>query len=173
MAAGAAAVALRPPSDNGGGDCVCKHLGGDAAAHLDIDSSFAVSIADTYDRNLVVNIAATAQALLVGTADASEFRAETTDEHINVVVRFPPGTCFDVEQLLTIKFLNEDRIRKIWVQPEADCVFLCTSVWRADVQRPSTVLDVVLVRRRIDATGVDTVGAKRRRTGSLPRGARV
>jgi hypothetical protein len=122
---------------------------------VEFTSDFAHSLEDPNDRVLVNSIAATAQALLLGVADVQEFHQELTTEHINVIIKFPPNTCIDFEQFFAIKLINEDRIRKLWVQPDAAYVAMCVSVWRSDIQRPTSVIDVVLLTRRVSAANGD------------------
>lgn len=176
------------PADGVGGKeahaCACQMLGGDASALLEFNNDFANDIVDATDRVLVNAVAATAQALLLGVADVLEFQKDLTADHINIIVKFPPRTCIDLEQFLAIKFLNEVRIRKIWVQPEVDYVGLCVSVWRADTPWARTVMDVILLRRRVSAGNGDAgvalppaaasaaeaaVAGKRRRTSAPQR----
>jgi len=168
VAAAAAAAAdisaeLRAPAKSA--VCACQLLGGLLEAPVEFDQAFGRDIADDSDRSLVRTIAATTQALLLGFADALDVRCETSPETITVVTQFPQKTCFDVEQFITLKTIDEDRIRSVWVQPEATSALICVSVWRSSVVRPSTVLDVVLVRRRVDVARDNNPTDKKRRRG--------
>ena len=176
MAAAAAAAAsvsgIREPVKDDDNVCVCQALGGIPTALIDLDETMVSGLTEAADRSLVARVATTVAALFVGKLDSTGYTKEVTDTEISLMIKFPPDTCIDLEKMTVIKRLDEDRVRKVWAQPQADEGFVgfCVSIWRYGIVRPVTVLDVVLVRRLVgDADEPGSTTNKRRRGATTRR----
>ena len=157
-------------------------LGGVRHAQVSVNQDLVADVEDSSDREILTRVAATIVAFFVGRADPLDHTKRVTETCIDLKVSFPIETCFDDKQFDAIKHLDEDRIRKIWVQAEPDQSANCivVSMWRKDAQRDVTVLDVVLVQRTTRRESGETYdgepdpsigrnGGKRRRTAAARR----
>ena len=143
-------------------ECPCELIGGTAASEVTFDQVPAHVVADPGDRALVLNVAMVALHIHVGKIDAMEWHVEVEDEQslYNVVVKYPLRTGFTWEQLGLVKKVNSLRVKEVWAQSEADCAYLCASVWRSDAVPVVTRQDVVILRTLVDeAAGDDDAAA--------------
>jgi hypothetical protein len=146
-------------------ECLCELLGGQPRDEIVYDDVPARAVEDLGDRALVTNVAHVVQSLHAAVTNSLEWHVEFEDDGtIIVMVKFPARTVFTARQLALVELVNEVRIKDVWVQPEADCVYVGTTVVRSDVAIQLTVQDIVILRRAVDNEPKGR-GGKRKRVG--------
>lgn len=178
---GVTSVHFRAPQPYMNEEDLTTYLGGSREAKVSVDAEFLEGIEDEEDRQLVTRVVSTIMAFFAGHVDPVSYMKQVTDTCINIKVTFPWQTVFDFAQMNAIQRLNEDRVRKIWVQGEEDkkTTSLVVSLFRASAARDVTVLDVILVQRTIREQNAETLEGEvdtsigrntaKRRRGPMPR----
>ena len=80
---------------------------------------------------------------------SKKWLVEEEDEHYNVSVTYPAKTIIDDKQIDLIKQVNTLLVKRVWVQPEEDCVLLCASVWKSNVTITLNVQELYIIERTL------------------------
>lgn len=152
--------------------CPCELIDAAPADRTAIDETPANILDDEGDRHLALNLAQITLALHIGTVDALGWavEADSSDKSIvNIMVRYPAGTCFTLQQLNLVQLVNELRVKEVWVQPEAEAVYVGVAMWRTGVAHEFTVQDLIVLRR-VAEPGATPGSRKRARIGTSKKG---